>query len=167
MKITGLKTFVVGNPPPCRGGRYFIFLKLVTDDGIEGVGEVYGASFGPRVMEAMVRDVFEHHVLDADPFGIETLWRRVYGRGYSQRPDISLLGVLSGIEMAMWDIVGKALGKPVYALLGGRVHERLRSYTYIYPRDADGHTYADRRCIATRTRRPSGRSITCGWASPR
>ena len=46
------------------------------------------------------------------------------------RPDISLMGVLSGIEMACWDIVGKAVGKPVYELLGGQVHERLRSYTY-------------------------------------
>ena len=49
------------------------------------------------------------------------------------RPDISLLGVLSGIEIALWDIVGKAVEKPVYALLGGRVRERLRSYTYLYP----------------------------------
>ena len=95
-----------GNPPPRRGGRYFLFLKLVTDYGIEGVGECYAASFGPRVFEPFARDVFEKHVLGADPFKIEAIWRNVYGRGYSMRPDISLLGVLSGIEMALWDIVG-------------------------------------------------------------
>ena len=141
MKIVDLKTFVVGNPPPTRGGRYFLFVKLVTDAGIEGVGEVYAASFAPSVFEPFVRDVFEKHVLGADPFSIETVWRNVYGRGYSQRPDISLMGVLSGIEMAMWDIVGKAVGKPVYQLLGGKVHQRLRSYTYLYPDEADA--YAD------------------------
>lgn len=144
VKITGLRTWVVGNPPPGYGGRYFVFLELVTDDGIEGVGEVYGATFGPRVVERMIEDVFAHHVDGADPFRIETLWRNVYGRGYSGRPDISLVGVLSGIEMACWDIVGKAVGKPVYELLGGRVHERLRSYTYLYPADGDAtDVYAD------------------------
>ena len=142
MKIVDLKTFVVGNPPPTRGGRYFLFLKLVTDDGIEGVGECYAASFGPSVFEPFARDIFEKHVLGADPFAIETLWRNVYGRGYSQRPDISLMGMLSGFEMAMWDIVGKACGKPVYDLLGGKVHERLRSYTYLYP-SAEEDAYAD------------------------
>ena len=139
MRIAGLKTFVVGNPPPTRGGRYFIFLKLVTADGVEGVGEVYSASFAPATIVKMIEDVFEHHVLGADPFHIETLWRNVYGRGYSMRPDPSLMGVLSGIEMAMWDIVGKACGKPVYELLGGRVHERLRSYTYLYPQTGDAY----------------------------
>ncbi len=142
MKIVDLKTFVVGNPPPTRGGRYFLFVKLVTDDGIEGIGEVYAASFGANVFEPFARDVFEKHLLGADPFAIEALWRNVYGRGYSQRPDISLVGMLSGFEMAMWDIVGKAVGKPVYALLGGRVHEKLRSYTYLYP-SADEDAYAD------------------------
>ncbi|HEY6335960.1 MAG TPA: mandelate racemase/muconate lactonizing enzyme family protein, partial [Alphaproteobacteria bacterium] len=133
MKITGLKTFVVGNPPPSFGGRYFIFLKLMTDVGIEGVGEVYAATFGPHVVQQMVGDVFERHVLGMDPFRIEALWRRVYGSGYTLRPDISLMGVLSAVEIALWDIVGKALGKPIYELLGGKVNERLRSYTYIYP----------------------------------
>ena len=142
MKIQTLKTFVVGNPPPTWGGRYFIFVKLTTDTGIDGIGEVYAASFGPHAMVRLVEDVFEHHVLDADPFRIETLWRNVYGRGYSQRPDITLMGVLSGIEMALWDIVGKALDKPVHALLGGRVHERLRSYTYLYPSADEGDAYA-------------------------
>ena len=143
MKITELKTFIVGNPPPAFGGRYFIFLKLKTDNGIEGVGEVYAASFGPRAIVAMIEDVFERHVQGADPFRTETLWRNVYGRGYSGRPDISLMGVLSGIEMAMWDIVGKAVDKPVYELLGGKVHERLRSYTYLYPDEPGSHAYSD------------------------
>jgi len=137
LKITGLETFVVGNPPPHVGGRYFIFLKLVTDDGIEGIGEVYAATFGPHVVARMIEDTCERHVIGADPFRIERLWRDVYGQGYSGRPDISLVGVLSGIEMACWDIVGKAVGKPVYELLGGLVHERLRGYTYLYGEPGD------------------------------
>ncbi len=144
MKIVSLKTFIVGNPPPTHGGRYFLFLKLVASNGIEGVGEVYCASFAPKTVAAMIEDVFAHHVEGCDPFQIETLWRNVYGRGYSQRPDISLMGVLSGIEMALWDIIGKAVGKPVHALLGGQVHERLRSYTYLYPREEQGEdAYSD------------------------
>ena len=142
MKITGLKTFVVGNPPPMTGGRYFIFLKLVTDDGIEGVGEVYNATFAPGVVVKMIEDVYARHVEGTDPFRIEALWRNVYGRGYSLRPDITLMGVLSGIETALWDINGKALGKPVHELLGGKVHERLRTYTYIYPKPDGGGAYA-------------------------
>ena len=138
MMIAKLETFVVGNPPPSFGGKYFIFLKLTTADGIEGIGEVYAATFGPHVVTRMIEDVCERHVIGADPFRIERLWRDVYGQGYSGRPDISLVGVLSGIEMACWDIVGKAVEKPVYELLGGLVHERLRGYTYLYPEPTDG-----------------------------
>ena len=91
----------------------------------------------------MIEDVFGRHVEGMDPFHIESLWRKVYGSGYTLRPDVSLMGVLSGIEIALWDINGKALGKPVYELLGGRVHERLRSYTYIYPDIAKGQDDVD------------------------
>lgn len=133
MKIKDLKVFIVGNPPPSFGGRYFIFVKLTADNGIEGVGEVYCDSFGPKAMTAMIEDVFGRYVQGCDPFRIESLWRKVYSSGYSQRPDPSLVGVLSGIEIALWDILGKAVEKPVHALLGGKVHEKLRSYTYIYP----------------------------------
>ncbi|MEO0821559.1 MAG: mandelate racemase/muconate lactonizing enzyme family protein [Pseudomonadota bacterium] len=135
MKLSDLDVFVVANPPPSKGGRYFVFVKLTTACGITGIGEVYAASFGPRVVEAMVRDVFERHFLGADPHRIEHLWRVTYGRGYSLRPDPSLVGVLSGLETACWDIVGKSAGKPVYDLMGGRCREGLRSYTYIYPPD--------------------------------
>ncbi|MEQ8815678.1 MAG: mandelate racemase/muconate lactonizing enzyme family protein [Thalassobaculum sp.] len=134
MRIVDLKTFVVGNPPPHHGGRYFVFLKLVTDSGVEGVGEVYVATFGPRTVVRMIEDVFERHIRGQDPRRIETMTRRVYGSGYSLRPDVSLMGVFSGLEMACWDIVGKETGQPVYELLGGRVHERLRTYTYLYPK---------------------------------
>ena len=144
MKITEAKTFVVGNPPPHFGGRYFVFVKLTTDGGVEGIGEVYAATFGPHTLARMIEDVCERHVVGADPFRIEKLWRAVYGRGYSLRPDLSLVGVLSGIEMACWDIVGKALDKPAYELLGGRVREKLRSYTYLYPEPGEDETvYSD------------------------
>ena len=134
MLIKDLKTYIVGNPPPHHGGRYFIFLKLTSDNGIEGVGEVYCATFGPHVIAKMLEDVFERHVQGMNPFRIESLWRNVYGSGYTMRPDVSLMGILSGIEMALWDICGKAVEKPVYELLGGMVHEKLRSYTYLYPK---------------------------------
>jgi galactonate dehydratase len=151
MKITDFKTWVVANPPPHFGGRYFIFVKLVTDSGIVGYGEVYGATFNPRTMEHMIADVCEREVMGANPFQIEQLWRRVYGRGYTLRPDLSLMGILSGIEMACWDIIGKETGRPVYDLLGGKVHERLRSYTYLYPdgdnvypqKPDDNHVYVN------------------------
>jgi len=138
MRIADVETFVVGNPPPHFGGRYFIFVKLVSDDGIVGYGEVYTATFSPDVVAAMTEDVCQRYVIGHDPHHVERLWRNVYGSGYTLRPDISLGSVLSGIEAACWDIVGKAHGKPVYELLGGRVHERLRSYTYLYPRAEDG-----------------------------
>ncbi len=151
MKIADVKTYVVGNPPPHFGGHYFIFLKLTTDGGVDGVGEVYTATFGPHVVARMIEDVCERHVIGADPFNIERLWRNVYGSGYTLRPDVSLGGVLSGIEMACWDIIGKEVGKPVYELLGGRVHDKLRSYTYLYPQERDrSDVYVDADLAAER-----------------
>ena len=137
MKLKKIKTFVVGNPPPHFGGRYWVFVKLITDKDIIGYGEIYSVPFHPNVVSKMIEDVFERYVKDKDPFKIEKLWRSIYSSGYTQRPDISLLGIISGIEMACWDIVGKELNKPVYELLGGLVHNKLRSYTYLYPNKSD------------------------------
>jgi 2-dehydro-3-deoxyphosphogalactonate aldolase len=85
----------------------------------------------------MIEDVADRVVVGHDPFKIESLWRKIYSSGYTQRPDTAIAGVLSGIEMACWDIVGKAVNKPVYELLGGQIHQRLRTYTYIYPEESD------------------------------
>jgi L-alanine-DL-glutamate epimerase-like enolase superfamily enzyme len=140
MRIVGAKTFVVANPPPRRGGRYFIFVTLTTDGGVTGLGEIYVATFSPAVVERMVDDVVARFLVDHDPFRIETMWRRVYGSGYALRPDPTLVGILSGLEMACWDIIGKETNQPVHALLGGRVHEALRTYTYLYPPgEVDAH----------------------------
>ncbi|MGD9228873.1 MAG: hypothetical protein PVF26_20370, partial [Desulfobacterales bacterium] len=135
MKIVDVKTYVVGNPPPHYGGLYWVFLKLTTDNGIEGFGEAYSVPFHPQIVVRMIEDVFERYVRGSDPFKIERLWRIIYSSGYTQRSDLSIMGVLSAIEMACWDIIGKDLDKPIYELLGGQVHEKLRSYTYLYPKE--------------------------------
>jgi 2-dehydro-3-deoxyphosphogalactonate aldolase len=137
MKLTDIETFVVGNPPPHFGGRYFVFVKLTTNSGVSGIGEAYCVPFEPHLVAKMIEDVFARYVSGNDPHDIETMWRRVYSSGFTQHPDLTLMGVLSALEMACWDIIGKEANKPVYKLLGGQVHERLRAYTYIYPRPGD------------------------------
>jgi galactonate dehydratase len=141
MKLDSVQVFVVGNPPPGYGGRYFVFLKLKTACGVEGVGEVYAATFGPHVIASMIKDVFGRRFAGRDPFQIEAMWRETYGSGFTLRPDLSLMSVVSGLEMACWDIIGKAVDKPVYQLLGGKVHERLRSYSYLYPAEGEGEEF--------------------------
>ena len=137
MKLIDIETFVVGNPPPHFGGRYFVFVKLTTDSGVSGIGEAYCVPFSPHLVAQMIEDVFARYAAGTDPHDIENLWRRVYSSGFTQHSDLSLMGVLSALEMACWDIIGKEAGQPVYKLLGGQVHERLRAYTYIYPRAGD------------------------------
>ena len=143
VKIADCTTFVIGNPPPHHGGRYFIVVKLTTDTGVVGYGEIYVATVGPHTVAAMVTDIADRLVIDADPHRIELLWRRMYSSGYALRPDPTLVGIMSGIEMACWDIVGKDAGLPISDLLGGRVHDRLRTYTYLYPTLDRPDVYAD------------------------
>ncbi len=161
MKIAECETFVVGNPPPYFGGRYFLFVKLTTDDGIDGIGEAYVATFSPNVVADMISDAADRHLMGNSPFSIETMWHRMFGTGYASRPDITLAGVMSALEMACWDIVGKAVGKPVYELLGGQVHEALRSYTYLYPDPDDkADVYADPEIAARRAAEEVARGFT-------
>jgi len=161
MKLVGIETFVVGNPPPHFGGRYFVFVKLTTDGNVSGIGEAYCVPFDPHLVARMIEDVFARYAAGTDPHDIENLWRRVYSSGFTQHPDLTLMGVLSAIEMACWDIVGKEAGQPVYKLLGGRVHERLRAYTYIYPRPGDAtDVYHDPDLAAERAVEYLGRGFT-------
>ncbi|WP_069300293.1 mandelate racemase/muconate lactonizing enzyme family protein [Neptunicoccus sediminis] len=140
MKLADLEIFVVGNPPPGWGGRYFIFVKLTTDNGIVGYGEVYAASVGPEAMCAVIRDVFARHMAGENPENIEMMFRRVYSSGFTQRPDPTTIGAFSGMEIACWDILGKAHDRPAYALMGGLMNKRIRSYTYLYPMEHHDQT---------------------------
>ena len=144
MRIVEVETIVVGTPPPHWGGRYWIFVRAATDGGVTGLGEVYAPPFRPQAVAGMVADVAERSLVGADPFDLERLWRVTYSRGYTQRPDTSVVAILSGLEMACWDIIGKELGQPLYRLLGGKVRDGLRSYTYIYPaKGAGGPVFTD------------------------
>ena len=138
MKIVSCESHIVAVPPPYVGGMYWIFVCLKTDCGIEGVGEVYAATFHPNVVASAIEDVFERYLKDEDPHHIERFFRQAYSSGFTQRPDLTMMGIVSGLEMGCWDIIGKAADRPVYELIGGKVHDRLRSYTYLYPKNSAG-----------------------------
>jgi L-alanine-DL-glutamate epimerase-like enolase superfamily enzyme len=133
MRLQALEIFTVAPPAPGWGGRYWIFTKLTTACGITGYGECYASTVGPKAMAAVIEDVFARHMEGENPENIELMFRRVYSSGFTQRPDPTVIGAFSGMEMACWDIVGKARNRPVWALLGGKMNPRIRSYTYLYP----------------------------------
>ena len=150
--IDTLDIFIVATPPPGKGGRYFTFVKLTTRDGLVGYGEPYGIPYGPAATRAVIQDVFDRHLKGRSAHDIEAFWRRAYSANFSQRPDPSLMGAISGLEMAMWDLVGKSCGQPVYNLLGGKVEADLRAYTYLYPGadDKENLAYSDASIAAER-----------------
>ncbi len=133
MKLQDLDIIVTAPPAPGWGGRYWILVKLTTDTGITGWGECYASSVGPDVMRHVIRDVFERHMQGENPENIELMFRRAYSSGFTQRPDLTVMGAFSGLEIACWDILGKDRNRPVYALLGGKMNDRIRAYTYLYP----------------------------------
>ena len=147
MRLQDIRTWVTV-PPNGIGGSFWVIVKVTTDDGIEGIGECYGIPFSGDIACRMVEDTFERFIAGADPHDVETLFRRAYSAGFTQRPDVSMMGVFSGIEIAVWDILGKASGQPVHRLIGGRFHDRIRTYTYLYPRSlapdgAPGEAFRD------------------------
>lgn len=133
MKLQDLEVIVTAPPAPGWGGRYWILVKITTDTGIVGWGECYASSVGPDAMRAVIADVFERHMQGENPENVELMFRRAYSSGFTQRPDLTVMGAFSGLEIACWDILGKDRDRPVYALIGGRMNERVRAYTYLYP----------------------------------
>ena len=133
MKVTGIETILLDNVPPYRGGRTFLFIQLQTSEGIVGLGErPTGHAPDLKSQIALLHDLAERFVVGESPFDIERLWQRIYASNHDYRhPSLYGTPALSAIEMALWDIVGKAAGQPIYNLLGGRCHERLRAYAYM------------------------------------
>ena len=133
MKLQDLEVIVTAPPAPGWGGRYWILVKLTTDTGLIGWGECYAASVGHKAMAHVIADVFGRHMQNEHPENIEKMFRRVYSSGFTQRPDLTVMGAFSGLEIACWDILGKHRNRPVWALLGGKMNDRIRAYTYLYP----------------------------------
>ena len=133
MKLQDLEVIVTAPPAPGWGGRYWILVKLTTDTGLIGWGECYAASVGHKAMAHVIADVFRRHMQNEHPENIEKMFRRVYSSGFTQRPDLTVMGAFSGLEIACWDILGKHRNRPVWALLGGKMNDRIRAYTYLYP----------------------------------
>ena len=120
MKITRLETFIV--PPR------WLFLKIETDEGIVGWGEpvVEGRA---RTVEAAVHELGDY-LIGQDPRRINDLWQMMYRAGFYRGGPI-LMSAIAGIDQALWDIKGKALGQPVYELLGGLVRDRMKTYSWV------------------------------------
>jgi L-alanine-DL-glutamate epimerase-like enolase superfamily enzyme len=133
MKLQDLDIIITAPPAPGWGGRYWILVKLTTDTGIIGWGECYASTVGPKAMTAVIEDAFARHMQGENPENIELMFRRAYSSGFTQRPDPTVMGAFSGLEIACWDILGKDRDRPVHALLGGRMNDRIRAYTYLYP----------------------------------
>ena len=141
MKLGRAQTFVVQTPPPYAGGSFWFFVKLETDTGIVGWGEtaVLGTLHGLEdSYELLVQQVFEGYLEGKDPIDREALYHKMYEGMMAQHSDYVGMGVVSAIDVALWDIAGKHYNTPVYNLLGGQYRDRVRTYTYIY--DTEGNT---------------------------
>lgn len=124
MKIARIDTFLV-RPQ----SRNFVFVRVHTDEGLYGVGEAY--SVGPDdAVVAVIKD-FESWLVGRDPRDVEFLWQLMYNA--SRFPGgVITNAAISGIEHALWDIKGKALGVPVYQLLGGKCRDWVRVYIHAH-----------------------------------
>ena len=121
MKITGVTAF--STTPP--GGRsVYVFVKVATDEGIVGWGE---SSIGTHSVAAVVEE-FGQSIVGRDPFRIEEHWQHMYHLFHNVRGGALQMAAISGIEIALWDIKGKALNVPVYELLGGAMRDRIWCY---------------------------------------
>ena len=120
MKITDVKTFVVD----CFRTNW-VFVKVYTDEGIAGVGEGT-LEYKEHALEGAVEHL-KNYLLGKDPRNIERLYHDIYRDAY-WRGGAVLMSALSAVECALWDILGKSLGVPVYTLLGGKANEDCRIY---------------------------------------
>ena len=120
MKVTQIKTFI------CHAYRTnWVFVKVITDSGLYGVGEATLEYREPTVVQAIKE--LERYLVGKDPHNIEAFWHDTYRDAY-WRGGVVLMSALAGVEMALWDIKGKDLGVPVYQLLGGKVRDSVKCY---------------------------------------
>jgi galactonate dehydratase len=121
MRITGISTHIAGTP-----WRNLTFVQVHTDDGLVGVGEARMLNHTDALV-GYLAEAEVNHIKGSDPFDTEDLVHRMKYGDYGRAGEIAMSGIAC-VEMACWDIVGKALGQPVWRLLGGKVRERIKAY---------------------------------------
>src|SRR5580698_9282214 len=132
MKITNVEVFLTGT-----AWRNFLFVKLTTDEGLIGWGDGT-LEWKESAVRDLILDFGRRYVVGISPFDIEDLWFKLYQIEHNTGP--VMYSAMAGIEMAMWDIVGKACGQPVYNLVGGKVRSRVKAYAngwYSQTKDLD------------------------------
>jgi L-alanine-DL-glutamate epimerase-like enolase superfamily enzyme len=138
MKITAVRCVLVSAPYAHpgdaereihlkQGFRPAAFVRVETDAGMDGVGETYAGVYAPEAVCALVAQI-EHDLVGEDPRDIAAVWERMRLATYYWGRMGLTQSVLGGIEMALWDLNGKRLGQPVYALLGGKIHDAIPVY---------------------------------------
>ncbi len=123
MKITSIKSFIV-HPGV---GKNLIFVKVETDEGIHGWGEAYTQADRDTSIVAHIEQM-TRYLVGRSPFNIKHFTYVAYEDFTTKRGGMDFHCAVSGIEQAMWDIVGKAAGQPVHNLLGGACRDRIRVY---------------------------------------
>ena len=167
MRITDVEAIYLRLPQvkeQCDSGQDALIVRVSTDAGVTGVGEVDSA---PLAAKGVIEGPFSHTtaaglrelVVGEDPFETERLWHKMYrGSIYGGRRGVGLHAI-SGVDMALWDIKGKALGLPIWKLLGGGFHQKIRPYASILFGATPQETYE-------RARRMRDRGFTAvkfGW----
>lgn len=141
MKVTDIKTFVVD----CFRTNW-VFIKVYTDEGIDGVGEAT-LEYKEKALLGAV-DHIRDYLIGKNPLDIEKHFHTIYRDAY-WRGGAVLMSALSAVEMALWDILGKSLNTPVYQLLGGRIRDQVRIYVNGWFSGAkDPHDFAQKAKIA-------------------
>lgn len=130
MKVTTVEAFLIA-----AGWRNFTFVKVQTNSGLVGWGE---ATLGWKesAVRELILDFGRRYVVGQNPFDIEDLWFRLYQIEHNTGP--VMFSAMAGIEMALWDIVGKACGQPVYNLVGGKVRSKVKAYANGWYTDCSG-----------------------------
>lgn len=135
MKITNVKYYPVKIRSNAKGGVYWFLLKLETDEGLSGWGEIIWNAYSPNTLGSMVKDIARNYFIGENPFNVEKIFLKAFFVHSKAHTDLATQGILSGFEIACWDIIGKACSQPIYNLLGGLVNERIRAYTYLYEKE--------------------------------
>ena len=122
MKITDAYVIV------CSPGRNFVTLKIVTDEGIYGIGDAT-LNGREKTVVSYLEDYLVPALIGKDPARIEDIWQYIYRGAYWRRGPVGMTA-LAAVDMALWDIKGKVAGLPLYQLLGGRSRDRIMTYTH-------------------------------------